>query len=126
MGNAVLDGQFPIRLIRPIYPIYPIRPYFSLSSLSLRITQQTKKKTTQRSSEILLCISGGQDWHRYARPTSFTIISKRNVMHHDVSLFLAISVLQVNMHTLITKKDSLLRVLHYITLDAEGTGFEWL
>ena len=45
-------------------------------------------------------------------------------MRHYVDVFLAISVLQVNMHTLITKKDSQLRVLHYITLDAEGTGFE--
>ena len=53
---------------------------------------------------VELALNGGQDWHRYARPSSFTIISKRNVMHHYVSVFLAISVLQVNMHTLITKK----------------------
>ena len=120
-GGASLDRQFPIRpirlirLIRPILPIVPKIP--SLTAIN-------KKKTTRKSSEILLKKRRALDWHRYARPTSFTIISKPNVMHHYIGIFLVISVLQVNMHTLITKKDSLLRVLHYITLDAEGTGFE--
>ena len=52
------------------------------------------------------------------------LISKSNVMRHYVSIFLAISILHVNKRMLITKKDSHVRVLHYITFDAEGTGFE--
>ena len=131
-GGASLDGEFsiypiypirpirPIRLIRLIRLIFPIFPIFpKIHSLSA-----TNKKRRPESRLKFCFISGGQDWHRYARPTSFTIISKPNVMHHYIGIFLVISVLQVNMHTLITKKDSLLRVLHYITLDAEGTGFE--
>ena len=81
-------------------------------------------KMTAWPSFFLLNKSGGLDWLRFARPSSFTIISKRNIMHHYIGIFLVISVLQVNSHTLITKKRLALRVLHYITLDAEGTGFE--
>ena len=95
MGNASLDGEFPIRLIRLIRLISPYRPYHPY--------HPTKKR--RPFGRLKFCSkSGGQDCHRYARPSSFTIISKRNVMHHYVDVFLAISVLQVNMHTLITKK----------------------
>ena len=61
-------------------------------------------KMTAWPSFFLLNKSGGQDWHRYARPSSFTIISKPDVMHHYIGIFLVISALQVNSHTLITKK----------------------
>ena len=96
-GGASLDGEFPIRpicLIRLIRPISPHWPYLCAIN-----------KKRRPFGRLKFCSkSGGQDCHRYARPSSFTIISKRNVMHHYVSVFLAISVLQVNMHTLITKK----------------------
>ena len=43
-----------------------------------------------------------------------------------MDLFLVISTLQVNLHYANNKKRLAVRVLHYITLDAEGTGFERL
>ena len=41
-----------------------------------------------------------------------------------MNLFLVISTLQVNLHYANNKKRLAVRVLHYITFDAEGTGFE--
>ena len=92
------------------FPFVPFVPFvsfvsfvlFSLSTLSP--LSHNKKKTTNGRLKFCSYKRRALDWHRYARPTSFTIISKPNVMHHYIGIFLVISVLQVNMHTLITKK----------------------
>lgn len=54
--------------------------YMCVAVLAL-IVNIIKQKNDRDLGRYKCSKSGGHNWHRCARPSSYTIISKRNVMH---------------------------------------------